>query len=113
MALLAGGTRLVQAVTAGAPRLALGAPGLLALRPEKISLLAPGEAADTEVNGTITAWSYHGTGFALAVQTVDLGVLQVALPAWRAPIAPAEGMAVRLGWSSDASVPVAEDSHAA
>ncbi len=113
MALVAGGTRLVQAVAYGAPKLALGTPGLLALRPEKISLLAEGEAADTEVAGEIAAWSYHGTGFALSVQTVDLGLLQVALPAWRAPIAPAEGMAVRLGWPADASVPVAEDSHAA
>ena len=113
MALLAGGTRLVQAVAEGAPRLALGAPGLLALRPEKISLLGEGEAADTEVAGEIAAWSYHGTGFALSVRTGDLGLLQVALPAWRAPIAPAEGMAVRLGWPADASVPIAEDSHAA
>ena len=113
MAVLAGGTRLVQAVVEGAPRLALGAPALLALRPEKISLLAPDESADTEVAGEIAAWSYLGTGFALSVQTADLGMLQVALPAWRAPIAPAEGMPVRLGWPADASVPVAEDSHAA
>ncbi len=113
MALLAGATRLVQAVPEGSPRLALGAPGVLALRPEKITLLAAGETADTEVTGAIAAWSYHGTGFALAVQTADLGLLQVALPAWRAPIAPTEGMPVRLGWPADASVPVAEDSHAA
>ena len=113
MALLAGATRVVQAVPEGAPRLALGTPGLLALRPEKITLLAPGEAADTEVAGEIAAWSYHGTGFSLAVQTTDLGILHVALPAWRAAISPTEGIPVRLGWPADASVPVAEDSHAA
>ena len=37
------------------------------------------------------------------------GVLRVALPAWGAPIAPREGLQVRLGWSAAASVPVEED----
>jgi putative spermidine/putrescine transport system ATP-binding protein len=45
----------------------------------------------------------------LVVQTADLGEIQVALPAWRSPIAPREGLAVRLGWSADAAVPVLED----
>ena len=78
-------------------------------RPEKIALLMNGEAAENTVEGRITAWSYLGAGYALNVETTDLGTLRVALPTWRAPIAPAEGLPVRLGWSAEASVPVAED----
>jgi putative spermidine/putrescine transport system ATP-binding protein len=67
---------------------------------------------DTVVKGEIAAWSYLGADFALDVRTRDLGTLRVALPAWRAPIAPAEGLAVRLGWTADAAVPVEEDAAA-
>lgn len=88
---------------------ALGSPALLSLRPEKISLLAEGDAADNSVAGEIAAWAYLGAGFTLAVRTADLGEIRVALPSWRAPIAPAEGLPVRLGWSADAAVPVVED----
>ena len=54
-----------------------------------------------------------GAGFSLVVRTRDLGEIRVALPAWRAPIAPREGLAVRLGWAADAAVPVLEDVDAA
>lgn len=108
-ALAVGGTRLVQALPAGMPRPALGSQALLSLRPEKIALLTNGEAADNLVEGRITAWSYLGAGFGLTVETPDLGPLRVTLPSWRAPIAPDEGVPVRLGWSAEASVPVQED----
>jgi putative spermidine/putrescine transport system ATP-binding protein len=107
--LAAGGTRLVQRVAPGEPHPVHGVPLLLSLRPEKIALLAEGEQADNMVEGSIATWSYLGAGFALSVATRDLGLLRVTLPSWRAPIAPAEGLAVRLGWSAEASVPVEED----
>jgi len=100
-----GGQTIVQAVPDGA--LAAGASMLLSLRPEKITLADGG--ADNSVAGTIAAWSYLGAGFSLRVMVQGLGELRVALPAWRAPIAPQDGMAVRLAWSADAAVPVAED----
>jgi putative spermidine/putrescine transport system ATP-binding protein len=108
MALQSGATRLVQAAGAGA-RPALGSRALLSLRPEKIALLAEDDAADNSVTGEIASWAYLGAGFTLAVRTADLGEIRVALPSWRAPIAPAEGLAVRLGWSADAAVQVMED----
>jgi putative spermidine/putrescine transport system ATP-binding protein len=104
-----GSTPLVQALPEAASRPAAGAPALLSLRPEKIALLGPHDTAENSVEGTIRTWSYLGAGYALAVETADLGVLRVHLPAWNAPIAPAEGLRLRLGWSATASVVVAED----
>jgi putative spermidine/putrescine transport system ATP-binding protein len=104
-----GATRLTQSLPPAAPRPALGTPALLSLRPEKIVLLADAENAENESTGIIRTWSYLGAGFSLVVETPDLGLLRVVLPSWRAPIAPAEGLAVRLGWAADASVPVMED----
>ncbi|MDO9708301.1 ABC transporter ATP-binding protein [Paracraurococcus lichenis] len=107
IALQAGGTRLVQAMREGHP--APGMPALLSLRPEKIALLGEEDGAENEVTGRIAAWAYLGAGYGLTVATADLGEIRVALPAWRAPIAPREGLPVRLGWSADAAVPVLED----
>ena len=86
---------------------------LLSLRPEKIALLSDGEAAPHEAAGTIAAWAYLGAGYSLAVRTPEHGEIRVTLPAWRAPIAPREGLPVRLGWAADAAVPVEEDADAA
>ena len=99
-----GGQAIAQAVDA-AP--AIGTPMLLSLRPEKIALATGG--ADNTVAGTIASWSYLGAGYSLRVAVPGLGELRVALPAWRAPIAPRDGMAVSLAWSADAAVPVQED----
>ena len=104
----AGATRIVQAVAEN-HRPAHGSRVLLSLRPEKITLMAEQDEADNVVEGRIAAWSYLGAGFGLNVETPDFGLLRVALPTWRAPIAPREGLAVRLGWSAAASVPVMED----
>ena len=103
-----GATTLVQQAPR-ALRPAAGSAALLSLRPEKIVLLAAGETAENTVEGHIAAWSYLGAGFLLAVRTADLGEIRVTLPSWRAPIAPAEGLTVRLGWSADAAVPVLDD----
>lgn len=86
-----------------------GAPTLLSLRPEKITLLQDGGTADNVADGRIATWSYLGAGFALSVETPALGMLRVALPSWRAPFAPRAGATVRLGWAADAAVPVADD----
>jgi putative spermidine/putrescine transport system ATP-binding protein len=102
----AGATRVVQAAAA---RPELGAATLLSLRPEKMVLLAEGEVAENVVSGSIASWSYLGAGYALNVETPDFGTLRVTLPTWKAPIAPREGLAVRLGWGASASVPVLED----
>jgi putative spermidine/putrescine transport system ATP-binding protein len=107
--LACGGTRLLQALPPGIAHPAHGMPLLLSLRPEKIALLGEGDAADNEVEGRVATWSYLGAGFALSVVTATLGTLRVVLPSWNAPIAPAEGLPVRLGWSAAASVPVEED----
>ena len=110
MAVQVGETRLLQA---GTVHPAPGTPALLSLRPEKIALLAGHESAENVVAGSIAAWAYLGAGYSLSVRTADLGEIRVALPAWRAPIAPREGLAVRLGWAADAAVPVLEDADAA
>jgi putative spermidine/putrescine transport system ATP-binding protein len=101
-----GATTLAVAAAARPPA---GTRVLLSLRPEKIALLAPGEAAENVVPGTVESWSYLGSGFALVVRTADLGALRVNLPAWNAPFAPAEGLPVRLGWSARAAAAVEED----
>ncbi|WP_458096473.1 ABC transporter ATP-binding protein [Roseomonas sp. WA12] len=102
-----GGTRVLAHGTRPTGR------ALLSLRPEKIALSpagAPsGRAEDNVVEGRIAAWSYLGTGYAVVVDVPDLGALRVHLPAWRSPIAPAEGLPVRLGWSREAAVAVIED----
>ena len=104
----AGATRIVQAVAEN-HRPAHGSRVLLSLRPEKITLMSEQDEADNIVEGRIAAWSYLGAGFGRNVETSDFGLLRVALPTWRTPIAPREGLAVRLGWSAAASVPVMED----
>ena len=101
------GLRLRQADDGGS-RPGLGAAVLLSLRPEKIALLGAEDAADNVVEGVISAWSYLGAGFSLAVQTA-LGVLRVHLPAWRAPFVPEIGAALRLGWAADAATIVDDD----
>jgi len=102
----AGATRVVTTAAEAPP---LGSQALLSLRPEKMALLAEGEAAENAVTGTIASWSYLGAGYALNVATPDFGTLRITLPSWNAPIAPREGLEIRLGWSASASVPVLED----
>jgi putative spermidine/putrescine transport system ATP-binding protein len=103
--LTAGGTRLVQAM-AGA---AAGQAVLLSLRPERIVVLGAGETADNMVEGRIAAAAFLGAGHAVTVETADLGRLRIAIPTWQAPVAPAEGLVLRLGWSADAAAPVLDD----
>ncbi len=81
---------------------------LLALRPELMRPLAPGEACANRVSARVLDSSYGGDGHHLLVEGEGVGRLSVTVPSWRrAP--PAPGAAVVLGWEPDASVPVAED----
>ena len=110
--LQSGATRLQQQGSAD-PDPVPGASALLSLRPEKIRLLAADEVADNAVDGVVDSWAYLGAGYSLTIRTADLGEIRVSLPAWQAPIVPAEGLAVRLGWPADAAVPVLDDADAA
>ena len=101
IALRLGGTRLLAQGTAR-----VGEGVVLSLRPEKILPLGEGMEEDNMVEGRVLSWSYAGTAFHLSVATGDLGVLRVQLPAWRAPLQPAEGLPLRLGWSRTAAVSV-------
>lgn len=103
----AGASRLAVTHGQGAPP--PGTRSLLSLRPEKIALLAEGEDAENQVEGRILSWAYLGADFALRIATADLGELRAVLPAWKSPVAPAEDLPVRLGWSADAAVPIEED----
>ncbi len=106
--LQAGGTRLVQTM-AGA---AVGQDILLSLRPERIAVLAPGETAENAVEGRIVASAFLGAGHSVTVDCADLGRLRIAVPSWRAKLAPEEDLAVRLGWSADAAAPIEDDGDA-
>ncbi|MDQ1078511.1 ABC transporter ATP-binding protein [Pseudoroseomonas cervicalis] len=81
-------------------------PVLLSLRPERIRLLAPGEAADNILAARIEAATYLGGSAALRLHS-PLGPLQVVRQGGGA--LPAEGETVSLGWGADAALPVVED----
>ena len=107
-----GPLRLRQAVGEAAPL--AGAPVLIALRPEKIAVVAdtPPDTANV-VAGRIAQWSYSGAHYQLVVDTDALGRIIASVPAWRCSIEPAVGRDIHLGWDPDASVIVAEDGSAA
>jgi putative spermidine/putrescine transport system ATP-binding protein len=105
----AGGRHYAQA-TGGAPAPPVGDAVLVALRPEKVRLSSDGAAAaGNQADGRIGTWSYQGMHFHFLVRTEGLGELMVTTPAWRAEVEPEVGRPVRLSWSEDASVVVAED----
>nr|WP_246514003.1 ABC transporter ATP-binding protein [Neoroseomonas soli] len=108
-ALEAGAVRVAVRLPDGAAAPPEGARTLLSLRPEKVALLAEDEGAENIAEGRILSFAYLGAGFSLRVATEHLGEIRAVLPAWKAPIAPAEGLPVRLGWAADAAVPVLED----
>ncbi|MGE0723848.1 MAG: ABC transporter ATP-binding protein [Alphaproteobacteria bacterium] len=106
-----GALRLRQASDEGTPP--AGAPVLVALRPEKIAVVADAPPATANaVAGRIAQWSYSGAHFQLVVDTADLGRMTASVPAWRCAIEPSVGRDIHLGWDPDASVIVAEDGSA-
>ncbi len=86
-------------------RAPFGGPVLLALRPERIRLLGPGETADNMLPARVAAVTYLGGSVALRVEAAP-GPLHLLHPALAVP---EEGAAVTLGWDSAAALPVLED----
>ncbi|MCC7272066.1 MAG: ABC transporter ATP-binding protein [Alphaproteobacteria bacterium] len=104
------GTLALRQAADGDADVAAGSPILVALRPEKIAVVAgaaPGTA--NAVAGRIAQWSYSGTHFQLVVDTDAVGRMTATVPAWRCRIEPEVGRTVHLGWDPDASVIVADD----
>ncbi|MFB9971086.1 ABC transporter ATP-binding protein [Pseudoroseomonas cervicalis] len=89
-----------------ATRAPFAGPVLLSLRPERIRLLGPGEAADNTLPARIEAVTYLGGSVALRLRSA-LGPLQAVRRGGGA--LPAAGDAVTLGWDADAALPVLED----
>jgi putative spermidine/putrescine transport system ATP-binding protein len=87
----------------------VGETVVLALRPNKIRLLAEGEDAPNVMTGRITAALYAGTVMQLVVETPVHPALEVSLAIRGAEGLPVEGDGVRLGWGLDAAVPVNPD----
>ncbi len=85
-------------------------PILIALRPEKIAVVADA-APDTAnaASGRIAQWSYSGTHFQLVVETEAVGRMTATVPSWRCRIEPEVGRMVHLGWDPDATVIVVDD----
>ncbi|MDB5372958.1 MAG: transporter ATP-binding protein, partial [Belnapia sp.] len=76
----------------------------MALRPERIRLLAGPPPPFNAVAGTLRDLAYRGDGWLALVALPGGALLRVALPAEAAP--PAPGDALMLGWTSEALVPL-------
>jgi putative spermidine/putrescine transport system ATP-binding protein len=87
---------------------AISKPVLMTLRPEKIRVLGPGQAADNRVSGRITDWAYLGGEYQLTVDIAGIGGVTVSTPTWRTTT-PETGRVIDIGWDSDAAVPVLAD----
>ena len=83
-----------------------GASLAMALRPERIRLLAGTAPSTNAVAGTLRDLAYRGDGWIAVVALPGGGELRVALPANAAP--PAPGTTVSLGWPAAALVPLAD-----
>ena len=83
-----------------------GAMLAVALRPERIRLLAGTAPATNAAAGTLRELAYRGDGWIAVVALPGGGELRVALPADAAP--PAPGTTVSLGWAAAALVPLAD-----
>ncbi len=80
-----------------------GARGLFSLRPERITLLAPGAAAapdDIVVEGRVTSLQFHGATRRLAVSAAGATLLVTLSSALGSP--PRAGETVRLAWARSA-----------
>jgi putative spermidine/putrescine transport system ATP-binding protein len=100
----------------GASRVLQSGPGpqtgetvLVALRPERLRIVAGGEAPANMLSGTIAEFSYLGTAFHVLVDTADAGRLAVTVPTWRHGRPPAVGDKIVVGWDADASIRIEDD----
>ena len=82
---------------------------LIALRPEKIRLLADGTAENVpnKIAGRVVTFNYVGGLYHLLVEVEGVGRLTVDSPTWRRDV-PEVGREIALGWDEDASVPISE-----
>ena len=84
---------------------------LIALRPEKLTLLDGDAGMANQVAGHVTGCSYLGESWLVDLGVPGLGRMQVAVPTWRrAPPRPGELMLV--GWDADAAIVVDDDGNA-
>jgi ABC-type Fe3+/spermidine/putrescine transport system ATPase subunit len=95
------GARFLQSADPDMPRPTLGAEITFCLRPERIALLDPHEAAENMLEGEITDLRSAGPLLHVHAST-PLGDLLVAPPSWRPSFYPAVGQQIRLAWSPDA-----------
>jgi putative spermidine/putrescine transport system ATP-binding protein len=86
-------------VSRGGARPGVGEAVLASIRPERISLLRTGAAADCVVEGVVTDRVFLGRHTRLVVQA--LGRTLIVSAAEPPPAAVAHGAAVRLGWSRE------------
>jgi putative spermidine/putrescine transport system ATP-binding protein len=80
----------------------------IALRPEKLFLIEPGDPFPNQIQGQVTSCLYLGDTWLVQLETPGLGPVQALLPTWKTA-QPQPGDALRLGWDPDASTPVHED----
>ncbi len=84
---------------------------LIALRPEKLTVLDGNAGMANQVAGQVTGCSYLGESWLVDLGVPGLGRMQVAVPTWRrAPPRPGEPMLV--GWDADAGIVVDDDGNA-
>jgi len=83
---------------------------LIALRPEKVHLLAgvADESADNRLVGRVSAFNYLGGVYHLVVTVEGVGQIMVDTPTWRQEV-PTVGKEIMLGWEADASISLSED----
>jgi putative spermidine/putrescine transport system ATP-binding protein len=84
----------------------LGGPVTLCLRPERISLLAYGEAADNMADAEILDVRSAGALLDVRMETA-LGPLSAAVPSWQPSVYPRAGQFTRVGWAAGAGHVVA------
>jgi putative spermidine/putrescine transport system ATP-binding protein len=109
-ALRAGPWRIRQSVAPEAERPAGRAT--LALRPERVRVLAPGEEAANAVTGRVANWSYFGTQYHLVVDVDGLGEIALSAPAASGP-PPGIGEPIAIGWEAGGGTFVVDDSQPA
>jgi putative spermidine/putrescine transport system ATP-binding protein len=85
-----------------------GSDVLIALRPEKLIILADDAGPANRVLGQVATCSYLGDAWLVHLDVAGLGQLQLVVPTWRG-IEPKPGDAMRVGWDPDASVAVTDD----
>lgn len=102
------GTRFSQALP-GSDGPAPGRDVVVALRPEKISIIDGGARSDNVLKGVIAEWNYLGAQFRLVVDTLEFGAVVVVIPTWRSGAPPATGQPVSIGWDASAGTLVSDN----